>query len=61
MYLISLGKHSSIATRNCLVHGEALQPLHLKPGHLKMVFFSAWCPLDGAFPDWTAIFPVELP
>ena len=25
------------------------KPIHLKPGHLKMAFFSARCRLDGAF------------
>ena len=30
------------------------QPIHLKPGHLKMAFVTARCLLDGAFPVQTA-------
>ena len=30
------------------------KPIHLKPGHLKMAFFTARCRLDSAFPAWTA-------
>ena len=47
-YLIFCAK--GISARGILVGTwGSPQSLHLKPGHLKMAFFSARCCLDGAF------------
>ena len=34
------------------------KPIHLKPGHLKMVFFTARRRLDGTFPVKTSALPI---
>ena len=38
----------------CFCSPRTSKPIHLKPGHLKMAFFSARCRLDGAFSVQTA-------